>query len=105
MFSLLYYPGILVRQRRFVKQIFRFTKTGNKILQTGAILSDGFSVRVFLFVLHPQLLLLLGLGGQGAGADGDCQKGQKAQRIAGEGEVEGQIRVCKHVVDADDAQQ
>lgn len=57
------------------------------------------------FVFHPQLLLLLCLGGQGAGDDGDAQKGQKAQGIAGEGEVQGQIRVSKHVVDADDAQQ
>ena len=37
-----------------IQQIFRFTKTGNKILQTGTVLSDGFSVWVFLFVLHLQ---------------------------------------------------
>ena len=37
-----------------IQQIFRFTKTGNKILQTGTVLSDSFSVRVFLFVLHLQ---------------------------------------------------
>ena len=37
-----------------IQQIFRFTKTGNKILQTGTVFSDGFSVRVFLFVLHLQ---------------------------------------------------
>ena len=37
-----------------IQQIVRFTKTGNKILQTGAVLSDGFSVRVFFFVLNLQ---------------------------------------------------
>ena len=37
-----------------IQQILRFTKTGNKILQAGAIFSDGFSVRVFFFVLHLQ---------------------------------------------------
>ena len=37
-----------------IEQILRFTKAGNKILQTGAILSNGFSVRVLFFVLHLQ---------------------------------------------------
>ena len=37
-----------------IQQIVRFTKTGNKILQTGAVLSDSFSVRVFFFILHLQ---------------------------------------------------
>ena len=37
-----------------IQQIVRFAKTGNKILQTGAVLSDSFSVRVFFFVLHLQ---------------------------------------------------
>ena len=58
----------------------------------------------FLFVFHAQAFLLLGLGGQGAGDDGDHQKGQKTQRIAGQGEIKGQIGICKNVVDADDAQ-
>lgn len=37
-----------------IQQIFWLTKTGNKILQTDTVLSDSFSVRVLLFILHLQ---------------------------------------------------
>ena len=57
-----------------------------------------------LFVFHPEAVLLLGLGGQGAGDQRDHQKGEHCQRIAGNGEVKRHIGICKHIVDADDTQ-
>ena len=58
----------------------------------------------FFFVFYPKLLLLLSLGGEGAGDDGDHEKGQKGQRVSGDLEVECPVRVSKNKVDADHSQ-
>ena len=57
-----------------------------------------------LLIFQPEPVLFLGLCGQRAGHQGDHQKGEDGQRIAGNGEVEGHIGICKDVVDADDSQ-
>ena len=58
----------------------------------------------FFFVFYPKLLLLLSLGGEGAGDDGDHEKGQKGQRVSGDLEVECPVRVSKNKVDANHSQ-
>ena len=60
---------------------------------------------LLLFVLRPQTLLLLGLCGQRAGYDGDHQKRQERQRIAGYGKVYHPIGICKDEIDTDHTQQ
>ena len=60
---------------------------------------------LLFFVLCPQAFPLLGLGGEGAGHNGDDQKGQKGQGVAGECEIHRPVRVCKDKIDTDHAQQ
>ena len=59
---------------------------------------------LYLFILQPEPILLLGLCRQSAGHQRDHQKGEDRQRIARDGKVESHIGICKHIIDADNAQ-
>lgn len=70
------------------------------------IMRDGaeqIAAHLLLLSLGAELLLLLDLRGQRADHDGHGEHDEERQRIAGDREVEGEIRIGKNIVHADDA--
>ena len=58
----------------------------------------------FPFVFRQKIGLAFGLGGEGAGDEGNHQQGEKGEGIAGVLEIEGPVRVGKDEVDTDHTQ-
>lgn len=65
--------------------------------------AEQIAAHLLLLSLGAELLLLLDLRGQRADHDGHGEHDEERQRIAGDREVEGEIRIGKNIVHADDA--